>query len=79
MGAHDGRNAGFATDNGSVGRAAVVVGDDRRRALHDRHPDWSVMAVRKMQSSMNLSMECADFDRQRRSETAASPATTPVI
>lgn len=63
MGAHDGRNAGFATDNGSVGCAAVVVGDNRRRALHERRPDWLVVAVTRMQPSMDLSNQYADSVR----------------
>ena len=37
-GADDGRQAEFAADDGGVRRAAAMVGDDRRRPLHDRHP-----------------------------------------
>lgn len=49
MGAHNDRDTNFVTDNGSLGRVAVVVGDNRHSALHDRHPVRSVMAVRRMQ------------------------------
>ena len=37
-GADDGGQAEFAADDGGVRGAAAVVGDDRGRALHDRHP-----------------------------------------
>lgn len=63
IGAHDDRDANLVTDNGSVGRAAAMVGDDRRRALHDRRPDWSVVAVTRMQPSMDLPNQGADSVR----------------
>jgi hypothetical protein len=37
-GADDGRQAQFAADDGGMGGAPAMVGDDGRGALHDRHP-----------------------------------------
>ena len=37
-GADHGRQAELAADDGGVRGAPAVIGDDRRRPLHDRHP-----------------------------------------
>jgi hypothetical protein len=37
-GADDGRQSQFAADDGGMRGASAMIGDDGRRALHDRHP-----------------------------------------